>query len=132
MEEVADAYSALKRKDNKMDFADLEYYAVKLLQNDEIADEISRKYDYVCVDEYQDVNSVQEYILNRVSNGKNLFMVGDVKQSIYQFRMTDPDIFLKKYKSYREDSRLGSPHSLNKNYRSGREVIDFVNAVSII
>lgn len=129
VEEVADAYSALKRKDNKMDFADLEYYAVKLLQNDEIADEISRKYDYVCVDEYQDVNSVQEYILNRVSNGKNLFMVGDVKQSIYQFRMTDPDIFLKKYKSYREDSRLGSPHSLNKNYRSGREVIDFVNAV---
>nr|MDE7215776.1 UvrD-helicase domain-containing protein [Clostridia bacterium] len=127
--DIADAYSSLKRKDNKMDFADLEYYAVKLLRNDEMANEISRKYDYVCVDEYQDVNAVQEYILNRVSNGKNLFMVGDVKQSIYQFRMTDPDIFLKKYKSYRENSNLGSPHSLNKNYRSGREVIDFVNAV---
>lgn len=126
---VADEYAKLKRKDNKMDFADLEYYAVKLLQNDEIAKEISQKYEYVCVDEYQDVNAVQEYVLNRVSNGNNLFMVGDVKQSIYQFRMTDPQIFLTKYRAYREDGELGSPHSLNKNYRSSKEVIDFVNAV---
>ncbi|MDE6614855.1 MAG: UvrD-helicase domain-containing protein, partial [Clostridia bacterium] len=100
---VADEYSKLKRKDNKMDFADLEYYAVKLLQDNGIAGEIANKYDYVCVDEYQDVNAVQEYVLNRVSNGKNLFMVGDVKQSIYQFRMTDPQIFLTKYKAYKEN-----------------------------
>ena len=126
---VADEYFKLKRKDNKMDFADLEYFALKLLQNDDIAREISQKYEYVCVDEYQDVNAVQEYILSRVSNGKNLFMVGDVKQSIYQFRMTDPKIFLKKYRDYKEDADLGSPHSLNKNYRSSKEVIDFVNAV---
>ena len=126
---VADEYAKLKRKDNKMDFADLEYYAVKLLQNDAIAKEISQKYEYVCVDEYQDVNAVQEYVLNRVSNGKNLFMVGDVKQSIYQFRMTDPQIFLSKYREYKEDGALGYPHSLNKNYRSSKEVIDFVNAV---
>ena len=126
---VADEYAKLKRKDNKMDFADLEYFAVKLLQNDALANDIAQKYDYVCVDEYQDVNAVQEYILSRVSNGKNLFMVGDVKQSIYQFRMTDPQIFLKKYRSYKEDCKLGSPHSLNKNYRSSKEVIDFVNAI---
>lgn len=129
LESVADEYSKLKRKDNKMDFADLEYYAVKLLQDDGIANDISQKYEYVCVDEYQDINAVQEYVLNRVANGKNLFMVGDVKQSIYQFRMTDPQIFLTKYKAYKEDGELGSPHSLNKNYRSSKEVIDFVNKV---
>ncbi|MDE5549451.1 MAG: UvrD-helicase domain-containing protein, partial [Clostridia bacterium] len=105
------------------------YYAVKLLQDDGIAGEIANKYEYVCVDEYQDINAVQEYVLNRVSNGKNLFMVGDVKQSIYQFRMTDPQIFLTKYKAYKENCDLGSPHSLNKNYRSSKEVIDFVNKV---
>lgn len=129
LSDTSKEYSALKKKDNKMDFADLEYYAVKLLQDDGIAEEISRKYDYICVDEYQDINAVQEYIIKRVSNGKNLFMVGDVKQSIYQFRMTDPQIFLGKYRRYKDDPSLGSPFSLNCNYRSGKEVIDFVNAV---
>lgn len=122
-------YSRLKRKDNKMDFADLEYYALRLLQDDGIAEEVAGKYEYVCVDEYQDINAVQDYILRRVSNGKNLFMVGDVKQSIYQFRMTDPQIFLSKYREYKEDNSLGAPHSLNRNYRSCKEVIDFVNEV---
>ncbi|MDE6188941.1 MAG: UvrD-helicase domain-containing protein, partial [Clostridia bacterium] len=129
IESVSKEYARLKRKDNKMDFADLEYYAVKLLENDAIAEEISQKYDYVCLDEYQDVNDVQEYVIKRVSNGKNLFMVGDVKQSIYQFRMTDPQIFLSKYRKFKDDPSFGSPHSLNKNYRSCKEVIDFVNDV---
>ncbi|MDE5654386.1 MAG: UvrD-helicase domain-containing protein [Clostridia bacterium] len=122
-------YSALKRKDNKMDFADLEYYAVKAMQDDAIAKELADSYDYICVDEYQDVNAVQEYVLTRLSNGKNLFMVGDVKQSIYQFRMTDPRIFLNKYRLYKQRPQDGSSFSLNSNYRSCREVIDFVNAI---
>lgn len=126
---VADEYSRLKKKDNKLDFADLEYYAVKLLENEDIAKEISSKYDYICVDEYQDINAVQEYIITRLSNGKNLFMVGDVKQSIYQFRMTDPEIFLGKYRRYQDDLTKGSPFSLNSNYRSCKEVIDFVNDI---
>lgn len=129
VDDVSKEYASLKRKDNKMDFADLEYYAVKLMRDDAIAADISSAYDYICIDEYQDVNAVQEYILGRLSNGRNLFMVGDVKQSIYQFRMTDPDIFLSKYRSFRLDGRLGSAHVLNKNYRSCKEVIDFVNAV---
>lgn len=122
-------YAALKKKENKLDFADLEYYAVKALQNDEIASELSKRYDYVCVDEYQDVNAVQEYILSRISNGRNTFMVGDVKQSIYKFRMTDPQIFLDKYRRYQADGSLGDSFCLNSNYRSCREVIDFVNEV---
>lgn len=126
---VADEYARLKKRDNKLDFADLEYYAVKLLQNDEMAKEISSKYDYICVDEYQDINAVQEYIITRLSNGKNLFMVGDVKQSIYQFRMTDPEIFLGKFRRYQDDATEGSPFSLNSNYRSCKEVIDFVNDI---
>lgn len=126
---VSKEYSKLKKKDNKLDFADLEYYAVKLLQNDEIAKELSGRYDYICVDEYQDINAVQEYIITRLSNGKNLFMVGDVKQSIYQFRMTDPEIFLGKYRFYQSDLASGRPFSLNSNYRSCKEVIDFVNDI---
>lgn len=129
VKEVSEEYAKIKKKQNKFDFSDLEYYAVKLLSDDDTAREISSKYEYICVDEYQDINAVQEYIISRLSNGKNLFMVGDVKQSIYQFRMTDPEIFLGKYRRYQSDEDAGSPHSLNKNYRSGREIIDFVNRI---
>ncbi len=126
---VAKEYAGAKIRDNKMDFADLEYYAVKAMQNDMIAKDTADCYDYICVDEYQDINAVQEYILSRLSNGKNLFMVGDVKQSIYQFRLTDPQIFLTKYRAFQRDPSLGSAHALNDNYRSCKEVIDFVNIV---
>ncbi len=129
LRQVYQEYSALKKKDNKMDFADLEYYAVKAVQNDDIAKELSDSYDYICVDEYQDINAVQEYILTRLSNGKNMFMVGDVKQSIYQFRLTDPQIFLSKYREYQRKPNCGNAFSLNRNYRSEKGVIDFVNAV---
>lgn len=129
LKKVCGEYFALKQKDNKMDFADLEYYAVKVMQNDELASELASNYDYICVDEYQDINAVQEYILSRLSNGKNLFMVGDIKQSIYQFRMTDPKIFLDKYRLYKQRPQYGNSFSLNSNFRSSKEVIDFVNAI---
>ena len=129
IKEISDEYSKLKKKENKFDFADLEYYAVKLLKDDAIAKELSQKFKYICVDEYQDINAVQEFIITRLSNGKNLFMVGDVKQSIYQFRMTDPDIFLSKYDNYKKDNTLGKPFSLNSNHRSCGEVLDFVNRI---
>ncbi|MDE6372521.1 MAG: UvrD-helicase domain-containing protein, partial [Clostridia bacterium] len=129
LKKVCIEYSTLKQKDNKMDFADLEYYAVKVMQDDSLASEFASNYDYICVDEYQDINAVQEYILTRLSNGKNLFMVGDIKQSIYQFRMTDPKIFLDKYRLYKQQPQFGRAFSLNSNYRSCKEVIDFVNAI---
>ncbi|MDE6605567.1 MAG: UvrD-helicase domain-containing protein [Clostridia bacterium] len=129
LKKVCAEYSSLKQKDNKMDFADLEYYAVKVMQNDALASELASNYDYICVDEYQDINAVQEYILTRLSSGKNLFMVGDIKQSIYQFRMTDPRIFLDKYRLYKQRPQQGNSFSLNSNFRSCKEVIDFVNAI---
>ncbi|MEG1536395.1 MAG: UvrD-helicase domain-containing protein, partial [Clostridia bacterium] len=122
-------FDEYKSQENKLDFNDLEFYTVKLLQNSEIRAEIADKYDFVCVDEYQDINAVQEFILSSVSNGNNLFMVGDTKQSIYQFRLTDPTIFLAKLAGFESDQKLGKAKSLNKNFRSSKEVLDFVNAV---
>ncbi|MEG1608445.1 MAG: 3'-5' exonuclease, partial [Clostridia bacterium] len=100
---------------------------VKLLENDEIAKEVSQQFDFVCIDEYQDTNGVQEYIIGRIANGHNLFMVGDSKQSIYQFRMTDPDIFLNKYNDFVTKKQEGESFLLNTNYRSSKDVLEFVN-----
>ncbi len=126
---VAAEYGARKQSENKMDFADLEYYAIKILKNDEIAKEVSLRYDYVCIDEYQDTNYVQEFVLSRISNGKNLFMVGDVKQSIYQFRLTETGIFLDKMQGYLQDPSAGRLVTLNENFRSDGRILDFVNRV---
>lgn len=129
VDKVADAYREEKQSENKMDFADLEYYAIKILKNPDIAKEVASRYEYVCIDEYQDTNYVQEFVLNRISNGHNLFMVGDVKQSIYQFRLTETEIFLGKYDKYSEDKTAGEIVTLNKNYRSDRRILNFVNEI---
>ncbi|MGN0771576.1 MAG: UvrD-helicase domain-containing protein [Christensenellales bacterium] len=125
--DVISSYSAQKLQDDKLDFNDLEYYAIQALKNDDIAQSYRQKYKYVCVDEYQDINAVQEYILGRISNGNNLFMVGDSKQSIYAFRQTDTNIFLNKFDDYLQDGKLGEAHYLNANYRSSKEILQFVN-----
>lgn len=130
VQKADDEYKRLKQAENKMDFADLEYYAVKILSDKNVQNEIREKYDYVCIDEYQDTNYVQEFLLQRISNGKNLFMVGDVKQSIYQFRLTDTDIFLDKFNRYAGSiDGEGKLVQLNMNYRSDKAILDFVNDV---
>lgn len=127
--DVTARYWELKQQENKLDFNDLEHYAVQALKNDDVAESYRQKYAYVCVDEYQDINAVQEFILGKISNGKNLFMVGDSKQSIYAFRQTDTDIFLGKFDDYLQDSTLGEPHYLNANYRSSKDILQFVNQI---
>lgn len=127
--DVTARYLELKQQENKLDFNDLEYYAVQALKNDDVAEAYRQKYSYVCVDEYQDINAVQEFILGKITNGKNLFMVGDSKQSIYAFRQTDTDIFLGKFDDYIQDPTLGEPHYLNANYRSSKDILQFVNQV---
>ncbi|MGN0789245.1 MAG: UvrD-helicase domain-containing protein [Christensenellales bacterium] len=127
--DVTARYLDLKQQENKLDFNDLEYYAVQALKNDDVAEAYRQKYAYVCVDEYQDINAVQEYILGKISNGKNLFMVGDSKQSIYAFRQTDTDIFLSKFDDYLQDPTQGQPHYLNANYRSSKDILQFVNQI---
>ena len=131
------AYSAEKRRRGIADFADLEHMALSLLTGgDSPAAEISRRFREILVDEYQDVNAVQEMIFNAVSgNGSNIFMVGDVKQSIYRFRLADPSIFLEKYRSFKdaeiEEQTEDTPVKimLSKNFRSRKGILDAVNFV---
>lgn len=93
-------YAAMKRQGNLMDFSDLEHFAVAVLNHEAIAETFKAQFDYIFVDEYQDASAIQEHIVNAIKRPNNVFMVGDVKQSIYKFRLADPTLFLKKYKEF--------------------------------
>ncbi|MHC4260747.1 MAG: UvrD-helicase domain-containing protein, partial [Planctomycetota bacterium] len=135
-------YSQAKRTINCLDFADLEHYALELLADEDSLDEkpqpsetalaLRRKYKYIFVDEYQDINPVQEAILDLVSSDDNIFVVGDIKQSIYAFRGAEPRIFLKDLKLASVDPK-NAPHGLrvdlNANFRSAKGILDFVNKI---
>ena len=126
---VAAKYAEYKREDNKFDFDDLEYYAIKILDDPEAREEIRSRYDYVCIDEYQDTNYVQEHILRAIGRGDNTFMVGDPKQSIYRFRLTEVGIFVGKFDDYAAHPQKGAALKLNGNYRSDPRILEFVNAM---
>lgn len=127
MRAYLDAFSEAKRAQNALDFSDLEHMAIEILKDDEIAAEYRARFAAVIVDEYQDSNRVQETILNRIAPPDAFFFVGDVKQSIYRFRMAEPELFLEKYRSFH--GAAGSSIDLGHNFRSGKAVIDAVNAV---
>lgn len=113
-----------------VDFNDLEHYALEVLADPEIAGEYRRKYAYIFVDEYQDSNLVQETILNLIKRPNNLFLVGDVKQSIYRFRLADPSLFMQKYETFHRQA--GGPNrriDLSMNFRSRPEIINGVNDI---
>lgn len=118
-------YYAAKRQRGTIDFGDLEHLALKVLRNEEAAKEIGARYKYVFVDEYQDTSPIQEELV-RALGGADLFMVGDVKQSIYGFRGCEPEIFLDKYNRYKSGQE-GTAVKLNKNFRTNNEIFDFVN-----
>lgn len=138
-EEFTASYQVEKARRNAMDFSDQEHYAIDILltpdgERTELARRIARRYREIMVDEYQDTNQVQNCIFDAISQeGRNLFTVGDVKQSIYRFRLADPTIFLKKYHDYIEaDSAAeGEPRRvvLKENFRSRRAVLDAANFV---
>ncbi|MEG2002757.1 MAG: UvrD-helicase domain-containing protein, partial [Clostridia bacterium] len=125
--EFADAYALEKKKIDSLDFSDLEHFALKLLQNKEVLTDIQDKFDYVFVDEYQDTSKVQEALISAIST-HNLFMVGDIKQSIYSFRQCDKNIFAEKEHRYKGNS-VGELIFLNQNFRSGGKILNFVNQV---
>ena len=129
VQEFDEIYSALKREVNGLDFNDLEKCALKILENKEILEAVKNKYQYVFVDEYQDINAVQEKIISLVSGKNNRFMVGDVKQSIYRFRLCDPDIFLQKYSEYGKGGEFNKLIKLNCNFRSDKKILKFVDKV---
>ena len=130
-----------KREKNVIDFSDMEHKALQVLlrkeQGEYVPTEVALAYqDYfeeVMVDEYQDSNAVQELLLESISrqteNFGNRFMVGDVKQSIYRFRLAKPEIFMEKYGSYDKKGGVNRRIDLSKNFRSRKEVVDSVNAV---
>lgn len=122
-------YSKFKKDVNGLDFNDLEKYALKILQNDAIRKAVQDKYKYVFVDEYQDINEVQEKIISLVSKQTNRFMVGDIKQSIYRFRHCDPEIFIGKSKEYTKIQDYAMQINLNCNFRSDKKILKFVDLV---
>ena len=132
-------FAKRKREKNIVDFNDIEHLALKILVDDDgNPTEIAKKYDFneIEIDEYQDSNSVQEYILNSVSNGHNIFMVGDVKQSIYKFRQANPKLFMGKYNEYNlpgnnenRDIEQNTKILLYKNFRSRKNILDITNLV---
>lgn len=121
-------YEAKKQRGG-IDFNDLEHLTLQLLQDEETLQMIRQRYKYVFVDEYQDTNPVQEAIISKLANGNNLFMVGDVKQSIYGFRGCEPDIFVRKKQLYQQDTTQGTVYELNDNFRSNNKILQFVNGL---
>lgn len=135
----SEAFAQKKADKNLMDYNDLEHFALKILVDEETkeptqtAKELRQYYEEIMVDEYQDSNYVQEAIITSISKeaegSHNVFMVGDVKQSIYRFRMARPELFMDKYDSYELLGEKKQRIDLHKNFRSRKEVIEAVNDV---
>ncbi len=133
-----DRVSQKERELNAYDFSHVAHFALNILRNEdnsvtEAAVQMSRNFDEIMIDEYQDSNYIQESVLTAIAkeqNGKpNLFMVGDVKQSIYKFRKACPEMFLDKYGAFSENPALGTKIDLQRNYRSRKQVLDSVNEI---
>ncbi len=130
-----ETYGALKRERGSVDFSDLGVFARKIFVSPDgtptkAALETGKKYDYIFIDEYQDTNPVQDAIFDAVSRSAGRFMVGDVKQSIYGFRGSCPELFTSYRNKYEADESLGSAIFMSENFRSDKCVIDFSNTVS--
>ena len=125
---ASELYEAGKAEQSGLTYADLERRTLRALSDPDVARSMRERFDYVFVDEYQDTSDMQEAIVSAVSRADNLFMVGDVKQSIYRFRQAEPKLFLAKYAAYaRGEGGLLLP--LTRNFRSRRGILDFVNLV---
>lgn len=151
--EFDEIFSKRKRDKNIVDFTDIEHFALDILAKDvdeegniiktEVAKKYTEKFEEIAIDEYQDSNLVQEFILSSISRGNNMFMVGDVKQSIYRFRQAMPKLFLDKYSKFetveadqnclidmsKNVSLTGRKIQLFKNFRSRDNILDFTNLI---
>uniref|UniRef100_UPI004057C93F helicase-exonuclease AddAB subunit AddA n=1 Tax=Agathobacter sp. TaxID=2021311 RepID=UPI004057C93F len=122
-----------KQKKHIMDFSDVEHAALRIFVDEKtkelrsVAEEFQLQFEEIMIDEYQDSNQVQEEIMCAISNGRNMFMVGDVKQSIYRFRLARPELFMEKYHRFTLTESENMRIDLHKNFRSRQEVVDFSN-----
>lgn len=137
--QFADEFAAAKRRKNLVDFHDVEHFALQILVDEETekakktAEEFRDTFEEIMIDEYQDSNEVQETLLRSISREErgenNIFMVGDVKQSIYRFRLARPELFMKKYDSYSLEESTTQRIDLHKNFRSRAEVLACTNDI---
>ena len=125
---VSEIYEEKKAEQSGLTYADLEHRTLRALRDPDAARAVRERYDYIFVDEYQDTSDLQETLIRAIRGTNNLFMVGDVKQSIYRFRLAEPRLFLEKYADYGA-GRGGRLLPLTRNFRSRRGVLDFVNMV---
>ena len=121
-------YEAKKAEQAGLTYADLEHKTLAAVRDPDVARLMQAKYDYIFVDEYQDTSDLQEAVISAIRRPNNLFMVGDVKQSIYRFRLAEPRLFLEKYAAYGA-GKGGLLLPLTRNFRSRRGILDFVNRV---
>lgn len=138
-ERFIDAFTERKQDKNLVDFSDLEHFALEILVEEETgkptetAKEFQNAYEEIMIDEYQDSNYVQETILRAISREavgqNNLFMVGDVKQSIYRFRLARPELFMEKFDTYETTDAPCQRIDLHKNFRSRDSVLTFTNDI---
>ena len=128
-------YAEKKREKGLLDFNDIEHNAYEILKDAEAAAFYREKFLHIFVDEYQDSNVIQEALIERLQSGRNLFTVGDIKQSIYMFRLAEPEIFRARYHRYdaltaeRGEESPSLCIDLNRNFRSKTGVLDFINQV---
>ena len=128
-------YAEKKREKGLLDFNDIEHNAYEILKDAEAATFYREKFLHIFVDEYQDSNVIQEALIERLQSGRNLFTVGDIKQSIYMFRLAEPEIFRARYHRYdaltaeRGEESPSLCIDLNRNFRSKAGVLDFINQV---
>ena len=128
VQKFEETYFEAKKQRGGVDYDDLEHLCLKLLQDEPTRAEIHSRYELIFVDEYQDTNPIQEAIIQALCTPDSLFMVGDVKQSIYGFRGCEPSIFTDKYRDYKRTEQ-GRVEELNDNFRTNCEILDFVNVV---
>ena len=138
MEDYRDIFARLKKERGVVDFSDIEHFAFEILKDEEAASYYREKFAYIFIDEYQDSNLLQEALIARIKRENNLFMVGDVKQSIYKFRLAEPEIFQARYRAFADEQKRAEAEGvpavsekidLNKNFRSKESVIRFINRV---
>lgn len=128
LKEYFDIIDSFKYKHESFEFADISKLAIKLVKDyKEVKDELTNKFKEILIDEYQDTNDIQEEFISYISKN-NVYMVGDIKQSIYGFRNANPMIFKNKYDLYKDDKN-GIKIDLNQNFRSNRPVLNTINKV---
>ena len=124
-------YRDIKNEAKVIDFSDIEHYCIQVLEDEEVSEYYRNHFSHIVIDEYQDTNFVQDTIISMIKRENNLFMVGDIKQSIYRFRLAEPALFQEKYAEYKKEGEngLSTVIDLNQNHRSKQPIIDYVNKV---